>query len=181
MPLRDCQAGSVRDDFQMGSVLLIRSSVLKEYVGQENLHNYRYAALYDFRLFLSRKQLPFHIDEFLYTEVEQDTRLSGQKQFDYVDPRNRDRQVEMERACTRHLRLLNAYLHGDECDEVRFDKCDFPVEATVVIPVRNRVRTIRDAIASVLGQETTFAFNLMVVAAGRTDGTTEAIKELAHD
>ena len=97
MPLIDYQIGSVRDDFQMGSVLLFRTSALKEYALQENLHNYQYAALYDLRLFISRQQLPQHIDEFLYTEVEHDTRLSGQKQFDYVDPRNRASQVEMER------------------------------------------------------------------------------------
>ncbi len=181
MPLIDYQLGSVRDDFQMGSVLLFRTDVLKEYVAQENLHNYQYAALYDLRLFISRKQLPLHVDEFLYTEVERDTRLSGEKQFDYVDPRNRARQVEMERACTRHLRLLNAYLHGDEYDEVNLSEGTFAVEASVVIPVRNRERTIRDAIRSVLEQETTFPFNLIVVDNGSTDGTTEAIDEFSAD
>ena len=181
MPLIDCQLGSVRDDFQMGSLLLIRTSALQEYVAQESLHPYQFAALYDFRLFVSRQMLPVHLDEFLYTEVERDTRLSGQKQFDYVDPRNRTRQLEMERACTRHLRALNAYLHGDECDDVNLQQGEFPVEATVVIPVRNRERTIRDAIRSVLEQQTTFPFNLMVVDNGSTDGTTEAIREFASD
>ncbi len=181
MPLIDYQLGSVRDDFQMGSLLLFRTEVLKEYVAQENLHNYQFAALYDLRLFISRKQLPLHIDEFLYTEVEHDTRLSGEKQFDYVDPRNRSRQAEMERACTRHLRALNAYLHGDEYDEVNFSEGEFAVEASVVIPVRNRERTIRDAIRSVLEQETTFPFNLIVVDNGSTDGTTEAIDEFSAD
>ena len=181
MPLISCQLGSVRDDFQMGSVLLFRTEVLKEYVAQENLHNYQFAALYDLRLFISRKQLPLHIDEFLYTEVERDTRLSGQKQFDYVDPRNRSRQIEMERACTRHLRALNAYLHGDEYDEINLSEGEFAVEASVVIPVRNRERTIRDAIRSVLEQETTFPFNLIVVDNGSADGTTEAIDEFSAD
>ena len=181
MPLIDCQLGSVRDDFQLGSVLLLRTSVLKEYIAQENLHSYHYAALYDLRLFISRRCLPLHVDEFLYTEVEQDTRLSGQKQFDYVDPRNRSRQLEMERACTRHLRAINAYLHGDEYDEVKLQEGEFPVEATVVIPVRNRVRTIEDAIRSVLEQQTNFPFNLMVVDNGSTDGTTEAIDKFSND
>ena len=179
--LIDYQLGSVRDDFQMGSLLLFRTEVLKEYASQENLHHYQYAALYDLRLFISRKQLPLHIDEFLYTEVEHDTRLSGEKQFDYVDPRNRARQVEMERACTRHLRALNAYLHGDEYDEVKLSEGEFAVEASVIIPVRNRERTIRDAIRSVLEQEATFPFNLIVVDNGSTDGTTEAIDEFKDD
>ncbi len=181
MPLIDFQTGSVRDDFQTGSVLLIRTGALKEYAASENLHRYKYAALYDFRLFVSRQTLPFHIDEYLYTEVETDTRLSGQKQFDYVDPRNRDRQLEMERACTRHLRAINAYLHGDENDEINFGEEHFEVEASVVIPVRDRARTIRDAIRSVLEQKTAFPFNLIVVDNGSTDGTTEAIREFAGD
>ncbi|MCR5432787.1 MAG: DUF4922 domain-containing protein [Bacteroidaceae bacterium] len=181
MPLIDCQLGSVRDDFQMGSLLLIRTSALQRYVAREGLHAYQYAALYDLRLHLSLERLPLHVDEFLYTEVEQDTRLSGQKQFDYVDPRNRSRQVEMERACTRHLRALNAYLHGNECDEVCLEDGDFPVEASVVIPVRNRVRTIEDAIRSVLGQEAAFPFNLIVVDNHSTDGTTDAIRSFSSD
>ena len=182
-PLRliDYQLGSVRDDFQMGSVLLFRTEVLKEYVAQENLHNYQFAALYDLRLFISRKQLPLHIDEFLYTEVEHDTRLSGQKQFDYVDPRNRSRQVEMERACTRHLRALNAYLHGDEYDEVNFSEGEFAVEASVIIPVRNRERTIEDAIRSALTQEASFPFNVIVIDNHSTDGTTEAIERVKSE
>ena len=181
MPLIDCQLGSVRDDFQMGSLLLLRTQALRDYVAQEHLHDYQYAALYDFRLFVSRQMLPVHLDEYLYTEVERDTRLSGQKQFDYVDPRNRTRQVEMERACTHHLGALGACLHGDDCDDVDLQQGEFAVEATVVIPVRNRVRTIRDAIRSVLEQQTRFPFNLMVVDNGSTDGTTEAIREFAAD
>lgn len=181
MPLIDYQEGSVRDDFQMGSVLLIKTEALKEYVSQDHLHTYQYAALYDLRLFISRRSLPVHVDEFLYTEVERDTRLSGQKQFDYVDPRNRSRQVEMERAVTRHLRAINAYLHGNENDELDLKEGEFAVEASVVIPVRNRVRTIEDAIRSVLEQETSFPFNLIVVDNGSTDGTTEAIDKYAED
>ncbi len=181
VPLIDYQLGSVRDDFQMGSVLLFRTEVLKEYVAQENLHNYQYAGLYDLRLYISRKQLPLHIDEFLYTEVERDTRLSGQKQFDYVDPRNRARQVEMERACTRHLRALNAYLHGNEYDEVNLSEGEFAVEASVVIPVRNRERTIEDAIRSALSQETSFPFNVIVIDNHSTDGTTEIIERVKSE
>ncbi len=181
MPLIDCQEGSVRDDFQMGSLLLLRTETLCEYLEQERLHTYQYAALYDLRLFISRRKMPLHIDEFLYTEVERDTRLSGEKQFDYVDPRNRARQVEMERAVTRHLRAVNAYLHGNEYDEVDLTRGEFPVEATVVIPVRNRVRTIEDAIRSVLSQETAFPFNLIVVDNGSTDGTTETIDKFRDD
>ena len=187
MPLIDYQLGSVRDDFQMGSLLLIRTSELKRYAREETAHKYRYAALYDLRLSLSRLTLPKHVSEFLYTEVERDTRLSGQKQFDYVDPRNRARQVEMERAATRHLRAIGAYLHPDEFDDVDLGSkssngsIDFPVEATVVIPVRDRVRTIADAIESVLRQKTCFPFNLMVVDNGSTDGTSEVIEKFAGD
>ena len=182
MPLIDYQTGSVRDDFQMGSLLLISTERLKRYIAQENLHRYQFAALYDLRLFLSREKLPVHVQEFLYTEVETDTRLSGQKQFDYVDPRNRARQVELERACTRHLRAINAYLHGGEFDIIKFEDSDkFQVEATVVIPVRNRAKTIADAIESVLMQKASFAYNLMVVDNGSTDGTSEIIERYTHD
>ena len=181
MPPTDCQLGSVRDDFQMGSLLLIRTDGLRDYVAQASLPQYRFAALYDLRLFLSRRMLPVHMDEYLYTEVERDTRLSGQKQFDYVDPRNRDRQVEMEQACTAHLRAIGAYLPAGDFEEIDFSEGRFEVEASVVIPVRNRVRTIEDAIRSVLEQQTSFPFNLIVVDNLSTDGTTEAIRRFVSD
>ena len=176
-PLIDYQVGSVRDDFSFGSLLLLRTSDVKAYFAQERLKEYEFAGLYDLRLFLSRRMLPVHISETLYTEIETDTRLSGQKQFDYVDPRNRRRQIEMERACTRHLKAIGALLAPDEFDEIKFDDENFPVEATVVIPVRNRVRTIEDAIRSVLKQETNFPFNLIVVDNHSDDGTSEAIDQ----
>ena len=179
-PLTDYQLGSVRDDFEMGSLLLIHTETLRQYVASQP-HCYRYAALYDLRLFVSRQMLPVHLDEFLYTEVERDTRLSGQKQFDYVDPRNRSRQLEMERACTRHLLAIGAYLKGEDVEEPQLQEGDFPVEATVVIPVRNRVRTIEDAIRSVLEQQTSFDFNLMVVDNLSTDGTTEIVRRFTDN
>ena len=177
-PLIDCQIGSVRDDFAFGSLLMMKTEDVKAYFQQERLREYQWAGLYDLRLFLSRRMLPVHVSEMLYTEIETDTRLSGQKQFDYVDPRNRARQIEMERACTRHLKAIGALLAPDEFDEIRFDDEEFPVEATVVIPVRNRVRTIEDAIRSVMMQQTTFPFNLIVVDNHSDDGTTEVIDGL---
>ena len=179
--LIDCQLGSVRDDFQMGSLLLIRTSALKDYVAQAKDIAYRFAALYDFRLFVSRIMLPVHADEFLYTEIEQDTRLSGQKQFDYVDPRNRDRQIEMEQACTAHLKAIGAYLAPETFQDIDFSEGEFAVEASVIIPVRNRERTIEDAIRSALTQETSFPFNVIVIDNHSTDGTTEKINKIVQD
>ncbi|MCR5180376.1 MAG: DUF4922 domain-containing protein [Bacteroidaceae bacterium] len=180
-PLIDCQLGSVRDDFAFGSLWIMKTEDVHDYFRQEHLRDYQWAGLYDLRLFLSRRMLPVHLSEVLYTEIETDVRLSGQKQFDYVDPRNRARQIEMERACTRHLKAIGALLAADEFDEIRFDEEEFPVEATVVIPVRNRVRTIEDAILSVQKQETDFPFNLIVVDNHSNDGTTEAIRKFASE
>lgn len=119
-PVIDYQVGSIRDDFDFGSLILLRTAALQAYFdlpplgGGGAVHPYQFAGLYDLRLYLSRTQLPLHLDEYLYTEVEDDTRLSGQRQFDYVDPRNRSRQIEMERAATRHLRQVGAYLSAGE-------------------------------------------------------------------
>lgn len=182
MPLIDYQLGSIRDDFRMGSVLLIRTADLHEYIENLSNHNYQHAALYDLRLFLSRKQLPLHINEYLYTEVETDMRQSGEKQFDYVDPRNRSRQIEMERVATRHLRKINAYLAPAEMDVVRMDdENKNGIEASVIIPVRNRVRTVEDAVRSALTQKTDFKFNVIVIDNGSTDGTTEVLQRLAKE
>ena len=179
-PVIDYQKGSLRDDFDFGCVWLVRTKWLRDWAAQGGLPQMRYSALYDLRLFLSRQSAVLHVPERLYTESEKDTRKSGEKQFDYVDPKNRAVQKEMEAACTRHLKAIGAYLAPNEFDEVRFDTEDFPVEATVVIPVRNRVKTIDDAIRSVLEQKTDFEFNLMVVDNHSTDGTTEAIARWAE-
>ena len=178
-PLIDYQKGSLRDDFDFGPLVLIRTEALKAYAGQENLPDYHFAGWYDLRLYLSRHGELFHLNELLYTKTETDARKSGEKNFDYVDPKNRTVQIEMEKACTEHLKQIGAYLASDEFDEVDFHTEDFPCEATVVIPVRNRVRTIEDAIRSVLSQETDFDFNLIVADNHSTDGTTEAIARYA--
>ena len=180
-PLIDYQEGSLRDDFDFGSLLLIRTKALKAFASQHDLRDYRYAGWYDLRLFLSRHGEIFHLNECLYTEIETDTRTSGEKNFDYVAPKNRTVQIEMEQACTEHLKRTGAYLAPEEVDEVDFGCEDFECEASVVIPVRNRARTIEDAIRSVLDQQTTFAFNLIVVDNHSIDGTTEAIRRYAGD
>ena len=182
LPQGGSREGALIDcHFQMGSLLLIRTSALKDYVAQAKDIAYRFAALYDFRLFVSRIMLPVHADEFLYTEIEQDTRLSGQKQFDYVDPRNRDRQIEMEQACTAHLKAIGAYLAPETFQDIDFSEGEFAVEASVIIPVRNRERTIEDAIRSALTQETSFPFNVIVIDNHSTDGTTEKINKIVQD
>lgn len=178
-PVIDYQLGSLRDDFDFGSVLLFCSKALKEAVSAVNA-NYSYAGLYDLRLKVSQQHEIVHINEYLYSEVETDDRKSGEKLFDYVDPKNRDVQVEMELACTDHLKKVGAYL-APQFKDVAFDETDFPVEATVVIPVFNRVRTIEDAIHSVLKQECHFNFNLIIIDNHSTDGTTDVIRKYESD
>ena len=178
-PVIDYQPGSLRDDFDFGSVLLFNTARLKEAAARMTA-DYRFAGLYDLRLKLSQKGSLVHINEYLYSEVELDTRKSGEKMFDYVDPRNRDRQMEMEQACTEHLKEISGYLEP-QFEQIAFDKEDFGFEASVIIPVRNRIRTIRDAIRSVLSQQADFKFNLIVIDNHSTDGTTEAIDEFKED
>ena len=183
-PVIDYQEGSLRDDFDFGQVVLIRTKWLKkwaeEVAADENRH-YQFAAWYDFRLFLSRCGLLFHLNETLYTIVEEDTRKSGEKQFDYVNPRNREVQIEMERACTEHLRQLNALIDTTSYGDIDFNERDFEVEASVVIPVFNRAKTVADAVKSALSQETKFSFNVIVVDNHSTDGTAEILAELAQN
>ncbi len=172
-PVIEYQPGSLRDDFNFGSLLLFETCALIEAVSRMR-ENYRFAGLYDLRLKLSQKYELFHINEMLYTEIELDTRKSGEKLFDYVNPRNREVQIEMEQACTAHLRDTGAWLQP-KFREISLGESAFTVEASVVIPVKNRVRTIGDAIASVLCQKTDFSFNLIIVDNHSTDGTTEII------
>lgn len=176
-PVIDYQKGSLRDNFNFGSVLFFNTADLKKAAAGID-RDYTAAGLYDLRLRLSRMAPIVHINEYLYSDVELDTRKSGEKIFDYVDPKNRGVQIEMEEACTEHLKAVGAYLEP-VFDKIEFDKGDFEYEASVIIPVRNRVRTIRDAIRSVLGQKTDFKFNLIVIDNHSTDGTTEAIEEYA--
>lgn len=178
-PVIDYQKGSLRDDFDFGSVLLYRSADLKEAVAGMK-KNYRFAGLYDLRLRVSRSGDLVHINEFLYAEVEQDTRKSGEKLFDYVNPKNRNVQIEMEEVCTEHLKAVGGYLKP-EFKEITFDDGSFEYEASVIIPVRNRVRTIEDAIRSALSQHTDFKYNVIVIDNHSTDGTTEAIRKYAAD
>lgn len=178
-PVIDYQMGSLRDDFDFGPLLLFRTARLKEAASRMKAA-YRFAGLYDLRLKLSQKYSLVHINEYLYTEVEESVQRIGEQQFDYVDPKNRDRQVEMEQACTEHLKEVGGYLKP-EFEDVVFGTDDFEYEASVIIPVRNRIRTIRDAIRSVLSQQTDFPFNLIIVDNHSTDGTTEAIDEFGND
>ncbi len=174
-PVIDYQEGSLRDDFDFGSFIMLRTSALKDYTPSDT---YEYAGFYDLRLFLSRKGTIFHINEYLYTELEEDTRPSGQKQFDYVTPTNRDVQIEMEKACTAHLECINALVDTSKYRIPDYDEQQFPVEASVIIPVRNRERTVCDAVRSALRQQCDFQFNVIVVDNHSTDKTTQLLSDM---
>ncbi len=176
-PVIDYQLGSLRDDFNFGSVLFFATSSL-ELAAAGIDADYKAAGLYDLRLRLSRIAPIVHINEYLYSDVELYTRRSGEKMFDYVDPRNRASQIEMEQAVTAHLKAIGGYLEPEFTD-VDLTAGSFPVEVSVIIPVRNRVRTISDAINSALSQVTDFPFNVIVIDNHSTDGTTEAIDAIA--
>lgn len=179
LPVIDYQEGSLRDDFNFGSVLFYQTEALKEAVSQMKT-SFEFAGLYDLRLRVSQKHMLFRLPEFLYTEQETDTRRSGEKMFDYVDPRNRAVQIEMEKACTAHLKATGGYLKP-KFKPINFFTDIFPHEASVIIPVRNRVKTIEDAIRSVFMQKTSFDFNLIVIDNHSTDGTSDILKKLARE
>lgn len=179
-PVIDYFAGSLRNDFDFGSLLLFRTSALKGYF-TDGMEEYSYAGLYQLRLALSRAGSLFHFKDYLYTEQEYDTRKSGEKQFDYVNPAQRSVQLEMESVCTHHLKCIGAWLPPCKYEKIDLSAGDFRVEASVIIPVLNRESTIADAIASVLSQETTFPFNIIVVDNHSTDSTGEIIDSFGDE
>ena len=180
-PVIDYQTGSLRDDFDFGSLWLVKAQNLLDYAAQQDRQEYQFAGLYDLRLYLSRVGEIFHINEFLYTEDELDTRKSGEKQFDYVNPRNREVQIEMEKACTHHLEKVGALVDTNYYRQPDFDEQEFEYEASVIIPVFNREKTIADAVKSALSQKTSFKFNVIVVNNHSTDRTGEILSEIAHE
>jgi len=177
LPVIDYQEGSLRDDFNFGSVLFYNSECLKKAIA-ETTTNYQFAGLYNLRLKVSQQAELLHINEYLYSEVEDDTHKSGEKQFDYVDPKNRAVQLEMEDVCTDHLKNIGGYL-APVFKKIEFNESNFSVEASVIIPIKNRVKTVEDAIKSVLIQKTDFEFNLIIVDNFSTDGTSELIEKYA--
>lgn len=180
-PVIDYQSGSLRDDFDFGSLWCIKAQALADYIAQPDREDYQFAALYDLRLYLSRVGEIFHLNEFLYSEAELDTRKSGEKQFDYVNPRNREVQIEMEKACTQHLGKVGALIDTTFYRQPDFGEQDFEYEASVIIPVFNREKTVADAVKSALGQKASFKFNVIVVNNHSTDRTGEILDELKVD
>ena len=179
VPVIDYQYGSLRDDFNFGPLLLFHAAALREAASRMTT-DFQFAGLYDLRLKLSQKAPLVHINEYLYSVVENAPHKNSEKIFDYVDPKNRSIQIEMEAACTEHLKAIGGYLEP-RFEKIAFDAGNFEYEASVIIPVRNRVRTIADAIESVLKQQARFKFNLIVIDNHSTDGTTEAIDCFAND
>ena len=188
-PLIDCQPGALRDDFDFGGLILYRTSSFRQAVGEMSISR-QWGALYDLRL---RMGNIVHINEYLYTQDIIDKRASGVRQFDYVDPKNRQVQIEMEQICTEHLKRVGAWICPPMKDadlmDIQGQSIDghidtgetFPVVASVIIPVFNRARTIRDAVASALSQRCDFPFNVIVVDNHSTDGTTDILNELAAE
>lgn len=180
-PVIDYQPGSVRDDFDFGPLMLFKTDALAKASDRIlSQPEYQYSALYALRLALSEQGELTHISEYLYTRAEDDARKSGEKQFDYVDPRNRAVQLERETAFTYYLKNIRAYL-PPAGKLIAPEEEDFACEASVIIPVRNRERTIKDAIRSALGQKTTFRYNVIIVDNHSTDGTSGCIDEFAGD
>ena len=185
-PVIDYQLGALRDDFDFGAVLLWDTAKLKAFVAEMDTE-YEYAGLYDLRLRASQLSILnsqfsiLHIPEYLYYEVETDTRKSGEKLFDYVDPRNRAVQIEMETCVTAHLKRIGAYLQPDEYQPLP-EAGEFPVTASVIIPCKNRARTIADAVRSALSQKVRapYSFNVIVVDDNSTDGTAEILNEMVN-
>lgn len=179
-PLIDWQLGAVRDDFDFGHVVLVNTELLKK-IALQMSDDYQAAGWYDLRLRLSLEGRPFHLAEQIYTVLPSSKIDDGEAQFNYVDPRNRDSQIEMERAFTQWLKAVGAYIDSSTIGPTDIDCGEFPVEASVIIPVKNRRLTIAKAVSSALKQDTDFPFNIIVVDNRSDDGTAEILTSLAGD
>ncbi|WP_294744366.1 DUF4922 domain-containing protein [uncultured Prevotella sp.] len=180
-PAIDYQLGSIRDDFDFGSLWLVRGDLFRQWAHDATNTHYIYGGLYDLRLYLSRQGELLHLNELLYTEVERDVRASGEKQFDYVNPANREVQIEMEQVATRHLEAIGALVDTNNLLTVDYDEQPFECEASVIIPVFNRTKTIADAVKSALEQEASFQYNVIVVDNHSTDGTSDILFSLSQN
>jgi glycosyltransferase involved in cell wall biosynthesis len=178
-PVIEYQFGSLRDDFNFGSVVLLEREAVRQALGEGRSQHYAYAGWYALRLGITRHAPIVRVGEYLYSKVEADARRSGEKLFDYVDPKNRQVQIDMEAAATWHLKAIGAWL-PPVFRTPAFTAEHFPVEASVIIPVRNRVKTVGEAVESVLKQDTSFSFNVIVVDNHSTDGTTDVLRSLAQ-
>ena len=178
-PLIDIQSGSLRDDFDFGAIVMVTRAGIDAYLARTDLHESECGGFYQMRLAIQDALPIVRVPQPLYTVTETDLRTSGQKQFDYVNPSNRSIQIEMEKICTEHLKHIGGYLKPGFGKRVESYDGHFPVEASVIIPVRNRARTIADAVKSALGQQLDNAFNVIVVDNHSTDGTTQILSELA--
>ena len=186
-PLIDYQLGSLRSDFDFGELMLMCGNRFRS-AASRLVDFFDYAALYDLRLKLSQEGELVRINEYLYTVHLPQEEETADSQFAYVDPRNREAQIEMEAVCTEHLKAIGAYLPPvfeamSFRDSIFFSEGEqqFDVEASVIIPVRDRAKTIGDAIRSALKQDTNFAFNIIVIDNFSTDGTTDVVKRLAQE
>ncbi len=179
-PLIDYQAGSIRDDFDFGFCYLINVQTLKEkhFDLFSFKNNHKYSGLYDLRLLISTKAKVLHIPEPLYNVSVIDEIAASERMFEYVDPKNRQVQIEMEEIVINHLKKINAFIHYSNKKSIEFED-NFVFEASVIIPVKNRVNTVVSAIESALNQITEFNFNVIVVDNHSADGTTEAINKIS--
>ena len=177
-PLIDIQSGSLRDDFDFGALVMLTPAGIDAYLAFTG-DDFKTAGFYQMRLAIQRSLPIVRLPQPLYTIAETDFRTSGQKQFDYVNPRNRDVQIEMEAACTEHLKLIDGYLKPGAGVAVNTDEGSFNMLASVIIPVRNRERTIADAVKSALSQQLDGPYNVIVVDNHSTDATTQILADLA--
>ena len=178
-PVIDYQEGSLRDDFDFGELTLIKTEEIKKIVSNDE-SDFKFAGFYNLRLKLSQAGKLVRIPEYLYIVEASEEVGTEEKHFSYVDPKNRNVQIEMEKAATQHLIDIGAYVHPPFKEIDLSIVKDFKREASVIIPVRNRFKTIGDAIESVLKQKTNFDFNLIVVDNHSTDGTTQVIDTFAN-
>ncbi len=173
----DYQPGSIRDDFDLGAIMLISANALMDF-SKQNDHRYEFAGLYDLRLYISRNYSIVRIPEKLYSVTGSAKGKSGERNFDYVDPKNRTVQNEYEAAATEHLKAIGAWLKPDFMP-LPPDNTDFKTMATIVIPVKNRERTIGDAVESALNQKTDFNYNIIAVDNHSTDNTGKILRDLS--
>ena len=180
-PLIDYQPGSVRDDFDFGSMMLFSAAAARKALEEYGpIPHVKFAGLYDLRLRVSIEHPVYHFQEPLYSVTGIDEPSGGEEIFAYVDPRNEVAQKEMEGVFTDYLKRIGAYLPSRLLREVEPTPESFPVEASVVIPVRNRKETIAEAVGSALSQETNFPYNVIVVDNHSTDGTSAVLADLAR-